>query len=389
MQWRPGLCSLLAGITTLLGTPLQTAGAPPVSPGRSAQLLPPLAAGGPEAAEVAVARAQAEPLPSLGMTPVRRNGSAVAPATSPSWLSGTAPPETILPAAAALPARPASTRSGTPDSPSRRTAPLFESLLPAQSTNASSSAAASPAASGSSAHAAMPFRGATAQGTVVYAGPPAYRWYGYGAASPPAFLVHSQGQYPRASTDWYHITGATAGAFPVPITAPAASSGTGPSRTSSSVASPAASMRPSSVGPSSPPESLPPAVLPTPSHWSDTPSGQSRTDPATGGQTATNTFVRAASSPASTPLAPAPPITVTPVDSGVSTSLASPNVTVTMPTPNPAPRTAPSTGPTADAGPIASPAATPAGKLLAPEAGPWKPVLQRPGHDLPPASSGP
>ena len=45
----------------------------------------------------------------------------------------------------------------------------------------------------------------------VYAGPPAYRWYGYGTVSPaPA----SAGPAPRGSANWLTQTGATPGAFP-------------------------------------------------------------------------------------------------------------------------------------------------------------------------------
>ncbi len=51
----------------------------------------------------------------------------------------------------------------------------------------------------------------------VYAGPPAYRWYGYGGPTPGANPYAPQGQYPRGSAHWYAQTGATPGAFPVPV----------------------------------------------------------------------------------------------------------------------------------------------------------------------------
>ncbi|MFO0847686.1 MAG: hypothetical protein U0871_03860 [Gemmataceae bacterium] len=52
----------------------------------------------------------------------------------------------------------------------------------------------------------------------VYAGPPAYRWYGWGTTTPGANPYAPSGQYPRGSANWYTQTGATPGAFPVPVT---------------------------------------------------------------------------------------------------------------------------------------------------------------------------
>lgn len=52
----------------------------------------------------------------------------------------------------------------------------------------------------------------------VYAGPPAYRWYGYGSPTPGTNPYSPSGQYPKASANWYAMTGATPGAFPVPVT---------------------------------------------------------------------------------------------------------------------------------------------------------------------------
>jgi hypothetical protein len=49
----------------------------------------------------------------------------------------------------------------------------------------------------------------------VYAGPPAYRWYGYGAVAPSP----KAGTTPRGSANWYAQTGATPGAFPVTVAA--------------------------------------------------------------------------------------------------------------------------------------------------------------------------
>lgn len=54
----------------------------------------------------------------------------------------------------------------------------------------------------------------------VFAGPPAWRWYGYGSVTPGANAFAPTGQYPRASANWYSVTGATPGAFPVPVVNP-------------------------------------------------------------------------------------------------------------------------------------------------------------------------
>lgn len=62
------------------------------------------------------------------------------------------------------------------------------------------------------------FRAVGNNGAPVYAGPPAYRWYGWGTVTPGANPLAPNGQYPRASANWYQITGATPGAFPVPVT---------------------------------------------------------------------------------------------------------------------------------------------------------------------------
>lgn len=53
----------------------------------------------------------------------------------------------------------------------------------------------------------------------VYAGPPAYRWYGYGAVTPGRNPHAPDGVSPRGSPNWYVQSGATPGAFPVTVTA--------------------------------------------------------------------------------------------------------------------------------------------------------------------------
>jgi hypothetical protein len=52
----------------------------------------------------------------------------------------------------------------------------------------------------------------------VYAGPPAYRWFGYGSPTPGANQFAPSGLYPKGSANWYAQTGATPGAFPIPVT---------------------------------------------------------------------------------------------------------------------------------------------------------------------------
>ena len=77
-----------------------------------------------------------------------------------------------------------------------------------------------PGVAGVTANANTAFRGTTANGSPVYAGPPAYRWYGWGSVTPGANPHAPAGQYPVASANWYNITGSTPGAFPVPVTSP-------------------------------------------------------------------------------------------------------------------------------------------------------------------------
>jgi len=62
----------------------------------------------------------------------------------------------------------------------------------------------------------------------VYAGPPAYRWYGWGSTTPGANPHSPTGIYPKASANWYSQTGATPGAFPVPVTYPRRENGAEP-----------------------------------------------------------------------------------------------------------------------------------------------------------------
>lgn len=65
-----------------------------------------------------------------------------------------------------------------------------------------------------------PVAATASNGGQVLAGPPAMRWYGYGSVTPGANAFAPAGQYPRASANWYAVTGATPGAFPVPVMGP-------------------------------------------------------------------------------------------------------------------------------------------------------------------------
>lgn len=189
------------------------------APERSAVLLPPqplTAADTP-----VVARASAEPLPMfLESTPVTRRGPAVA---GPGWLNGTDNP--VKPAAGVVDHRQplmtstlATTNSGLAQPSTPRPLDRIKGVLTLDTTPApagfpSSTAAGTPTPN-------SPFRGTTATGAPVYAGPPAYRWYGWGSVTPGANPHAPAGQYPKASANWHAITGATPGAFPVPVTNP-------------------------------------------------------------------------------------------------------------------------------------------------------------------------
>ena len=54
----------------------------------------------------------------------------------------------------------------------------------------------------------------------MMAGPPAYRWYGWGTTTPGGNPFAPAGASPRGTATWYAQTGATPGAFPVPVVNP-------------------------------------------------------------------------------------------------------------------------------------------------------------------------
>jgi hypothetical protein len=256
MRFGIGLFGIL-----VLGVSVTSADPQPGTDRRGAKLLPPQALS--EEREIpSAARATSEPLPpSLGSTPVRPaaptpgvptdrpgwlsgTGSQVGPAVStadrPGWLSGTG--SSVRPAGHTVFPRPtiAVTPSGghlpAASSPAARDEPglLTRQLDRLKATFAGPDKAVEkgerspggpdPKASAGGLReqpdAPTPFRGQAANGAPVYAGPPAYRWYGWGTVTPGANPYAPSGHYPKASATWYQITGATPGAFPVPVVDP-------------------------------------------------------------------------------------------------------------------------------------------------------------------------
>jgi hypothetical protein len=222
-SWLPspgGLRGIVAGAIvasgmTVLATPPQSA-----PNQRTAILLPPrmLEPGD----EPAIVRGAIDDLPGdvMGSTPVVRSGKA--PASGPAWLTGVDP--SVIPASGILPSRSSNNvralggASGTiaPANPESAANPSFPRLFDKSRHGALGPLTPGPEAPDPSA----PLRGTATNGAPLMAGPPAYRWYGYGSVTPGANAYAPAGQYPRASSNWYSVTGATPGAFPVPVVSP-------------------------------------------------------------------------------------------------------------------------------------------------------------------------
>ncbi len=256
MRFGIGLFGIL-----VLGVSVTGADPQPGTDRRGAKLLPPQAL--PEESGIpSAARATSEPLPpSLGSSPVRPPVlTAPAPADRPGWLSGTGPQvrpagytadrpgwlsgtgSSVRPAGHTVFPRPtvavnpSSGHLPSPSPPAARDEPglLARQLDRLKATFAGSEKVPdkgerSPVGPDPKATAAgpreqpdapTPFRGQAANGAPVYAGPPAYRWYGWGTVTPGANPYAPSGHYPKASANWYQITGATPGAFPVPVVDP-------------------------------------------------------------------------------------------------------------------------------------------------------------------------
>jgi len=195
---------LLSGMTTLAAPPKAAV------PKHAAYLLPPVKLEPGEMAQIA--RGVDEDLP-MGSTPVTR--VARKPANeAPAWLSGADP--NVIPASGIFSSRSSNdvrTLGSTnlpPVNPMKTGSQPASNMLPK----------VKPFANPEPQEAGAPVRGMTVNGAPVMAGPPAYRWYGYGSVTPGANAYAPVGQYPKASANWYTVTGATPGAFPVPVVAP-------------------------------------------------------------------------------------------------------------------------------------------------------------------------
>lgn len=183
---------------------------------RGASLLPPepVHQTGPT-----IARAAAEELREPAMTPVARTREA----NSPAWLNGT--DAGVRPAGGTVPLH------GSPRPTTAKQEPTtgmksFDKLKdvfgsgdrPAPQGKAPGGLP--PGMAKTQPDASTAFRGTSTTGATVYAGPPAYRWYGWGSVTPGANPYAPTGQSPPASANWFSITGATPGAFPVPVASP-------------------------------------------------------------------------------------------------------------------------------------------------------------------------
>jgi len=219
------------GTIAVLGLAVAAAVAQPPAPReRAATLLPPQALAPGDSPPVA--RGSSDDFPpstSISSTPVAKPATPtwrVSPSSAPNvptWSTGTDQPVVPVTSLASNSAR--SLPSATPDDPSLQLRPQPKFLDRVKGTFGSDNKAAGAkqpvqnqnAAPPEQPTAATPFRATGANGAPVYAGPPAYRWYGWGTVTPGANPLAPAGQYPKASANWYAITGATPGAFPVPV----------------------------------------------------------------------------------------------------------------------------------------------------------------------------
>lgn len=213
-----------AVVAGTLGVVAVAGGQQPVPRERAAILLPPRPV---EPGDLPKVARGAPDAPSLDGTPVKMAGTAgKAPATGPAWLTGVDP--NVKPAAGNVPVKaPNAVRALTPPQPMQEQPSLltkgidkFKGVVGLDKPPAEQVAPPPGPNVPMSATAATPFRGTASNGAPVFAGPPAYRWYGWGSVTPGANPFAPTGQYPRASAGWYSITGATPGAFPVPVMNP-------------------------------------------------------------------------------------------------------------------------------------------------------------------------
>lgn len=217
---------LLMGMLGLLSVGVTVANSqPPTVTGpsqRSARLLPPQPLTAAEPGPLA--RASSEELPRfLDSTPVTR--STPKASSGPAWLNGTdsqvRPASGVVgPKSAVRPLTPPDAL--TPEQPGYLTKGLekLKSVIQSDPLPQPRTFPTTGSAQVGTPTPTAPFRGTTTTGAPVYAGPPAYRWYGWGTVTPGANPYAPTGQYPQASANWYAITGATPGAFPIPVMNP-------------------------------------------------------------------------------------------------------------------------------------------------------------------------
>jgi hypothetical protein len=241
-QGRPRACGFLAGLSLVALVGTTALAQPPASQGsgRAAVLLPPRAL--PESSPIVARGVMDDALTALDRTPVRRPGTG-APQTAtghgltgPAWLRddpGVIPAggSTTAAVARAKPAPglsprgvlPASEAADTTSTLNRGLSKLkgFVEAEPPVVPFANTATAQTPPAARPETGPRAPLQGTGPNGSPVYAGPPAWRWYGYGSVTPGTNTFAPTGEYPRASSNWYTVTQATPGAFPVPVTSPA------------------------------------------------------------------------------------------------------------------------------------------------------------------------
>ncbi|MBA4186489.1 MAG: hypothetical protein C0467_00580 [Planctomycetaceae bacterium] len=203
---------LKIGIAGILGFGLSVTVAVAQGPGqRGARLLAPRAADTPETP--VYARAAAESLPDFpSHTPV---ASPAGKSNGPMWLGGR---DSQVRPAGATSLEKQQPRSASLVTSKDEPSMVSRGLEKLKSTFTSPPSTAS--ATAEQTNASTPFRGTGPAGQPVYAGPPAYRWYGWGSVTPGANPYAPTGQFPRASANWYSITGATPGAFPTQVVDP-------------------------------------------------------------------------------------------------------------------------------------------------------------------------
>ena len=238
------LRTLLLGLTgASVAAALATPAAAQQSPAtRAAALLPPIPAL-PSVARGAIGDAPVSPFEN---TPVvrssRKPAADVVASSGPTWLSGvdpnvlpaggttqvkypSRPPARITPAPAPAPGYlTAGSIVPTPPRPlvvpPPRPTTAAPPPAPAAKGNASPFANGMPPDPRPVADPNAPLQATAANGSPVLAGPPAWRWYGYGSVTPGANAFAPTGEYPRASANWFTVTKATPGAFPVPVANP-------------------------------------------------------------------------------------------------------------------------------------------------------------------------